>query len=170
MEEFSRFRLRYRELTGCRPPRAPSCVSACAALVSEFGEERVFVALKEWVSLHEGAEDLAEDTHRPGDFLLEDAREMLCTPAPQAEPCPAPPAIPRIVLIDFGPGQPHATAGHVSAAVFAQPEAAAGHLAQRATTCAAPADSGAPASFAGRGETGGSRLPLFARELRKDRK
>lgn len=166
MEEFCRFRLRYRELTGCRPPRAPSCVSACATLVSEFGEEKLFAALQKWVSLHELVEDLAEDTHRPGDFLLEDAREILCMPALQAGPRPDTPSIPHISPIDFGLRGPLATADHVSAAVFAQPGAAAGHFAQHATARATP-PGGAPAPLAGGGETGGSRFPLFARELRK---
>ncbi len=159
LDTFGQFRLRYRELAGCRPPRAPTCVSACAALVSEFGEERVFAALQKWVSMHEQAEDLVEDTHRPGDFLLEDAREMLRTPAPHGEPRTAPPAIPHVSLIDLGPGQSHATAGHLSAAVFAQPEAAVGFSAEQGTARAAPA------SLAISNGTEAERFPLFAREM-----
>jgi hypothetical protein len=156
LEFFWRFRLRYKELTGCRAPRAPSCVTACAELFAQFGETRVFAALEQWVRVHEDAEDLAEDVNRPGDFLLEDAQEMLRA----AE------TIPRFTLLDSPSSWPPAALGLSCGA----------DVPQSVPGVSSPVQFGAARSVSESGrarqafessQLDAVRFPLFACEIRK---
>jgi hypothetical protein len=153
---FFQFRLRYKELTGCRSPRAPSCVNAFAALVAEFGEERVFAALKDWVRDHGGAEELAENTHAPGDFLLQDAWELLRV----AE------TIPRFTLLDPTSSWPPTAPEFLGGPARISSASGVSSSAQRGATHTAGESGRARQAFESL-QVDAVRFPLFAGEIRR---